>query len=130
MQTIIERTLIAETELTASGEATPAVIGNWLQLGSMTSPLSLFLVNDGDSISLSVTYQVGFIDVGDKFPSITAVTPGDGGVVSALTAVNIAGSKQHASISLAPGKYYRFIITNGDAVNGAASVALFGHHAF
>lgn len=128
MYQVMQAELITpDTALTISGGATPAVTGGYLLVSDMVSPMSLFLVNDGASTDLTVTYQIGFIDSGDcpTTPTITWVTPADGGTVTDLTNVNIATSKKHASISLACAKYYRFIVTNADAGN-IATVCLYG----
>jgi len=118
-----------DTVLTVAGGATPAVTGSAFSIENIVSPVSLILVNDGTSTSLSVTYQIGFVNSGDEgvAPTVTWVTPADGGAVADLTAANIAGSYKHASISLAVAKYYRFIVTNNDATGGhTATVCLFG----
>lgn len=132
---ITQRMLITiATVLTASGGATPAVTGNPIPIGSSGDGMSLFLSNSGASTSLSVTYQIGFFNQAaqmDKLDNLTWCTPDDSGVMgSALTAIDINASYAHGSTGgLAPGKYYRFIVTNNDAVNGA-TVSLFGQYQF
>lgn len=119
-----------DSVLTVSGGATPAVVGDTKNFSNMTSPLSLFLKNEGDSTDLSVTYEVGFVDEADKVAgTITWVTPADGGVVTGMTNKDIHGSQCHASVSLACGKYYRFTAINNDAVN-AAQVTMYANWQF
>lgn len=124
-----QRDLIApDTALTISGGTTPSVTGPAINVSDITSPISLFLVNDLTSDDLTVTYEIGFVDEGDEdkaMPTITWVTPADGGAVSDMTAKDCNASECHASISVAVAKYYRFIVTNNSA-GKTAQVSLFG----
>jgi len=132
-RSISQRDLIpSDTVLTKSSGATPSVTGPAIKMGSVVSPLGLFLVNEGDSTSLSVTYQVGYIDkasLGHEVsdPDVSWLTPADGGAVTDMTTVDINSSAKHASLAgLSCCKFYRFIVTNADTVNGA-TVSLYGH---
>jgi hypothetical protein len=127
MKDIQQWEAVKTTTLTASGGATPSVTGPTQYLGQVDSNFSCILENSGASTSLSVTYQIGFLATGiteeqavrDPSNYITWATPEDGGAVAGMTTLNIAGSNKHVSLTLAVCKWYRFIITNNDAVNGA-----------
>jgi len=118
---------VKETSLTVSGGATPSATGEALDFGKVDSNFSLILENSGQSDDLSVTYQIGYLEKGmteeqakrnpDDF--LKWITPADGGAVSSLTNVDCAGSAAHASLSLAVGKFYRFIVTNNSATKTA-----------
>ena len=118
--------IIPDSDLTVSGGATPAVTGRVVHVGDVVSPFSLFLKNEGNSTSLTVTYQIGFVDEADKGsdPTITWVTPADGGAIDDFAAVDINNNQKHASINLAVSEYYRFIVTNNDGGN-TAKVSLY-----
>lgn len=132
MRDIQQWDAVKKTTLTVSGGATPAVTGEYCDFAEVDSNFSLVLVNAGASTSLSVTYQLGYLADGvtehqaksDPATYITWMTPADGGAVAGMTAVNIAGSSVHVSLTLAVAKFYRYTITNNDAVNGADTVKL------
>jgi hypothetical protein len=113
------------TALTASGGATPSVTGQAVDIGKSDGNISLFLINAGDSTSLTVTYQFGYITrANEKTRTITWITPEGGGGIVNLTTVDIHGSSKHEAISVDPTMYIRFICTNNDAVN-AATMSLY-----
>jgi len=132
MRDIQQWDAVKKTTLTASGGATPSVTGEYCDFAEVDSNFSLVLINAGDSTSLTVTYQLGYLADGvtehqaksDPSTYITWMTPADGGAVATMTAVDINASVIHASLTLAVAKFYRFTITNNDAVNGADSVKL------
>ena len=115
------------TALTVSGGATPAVTGQWIDLGRSDGNISLFLQNAGTSQSLTVTYQFGYITrANEKDRVITAETPEGGGGIVNLTTVNIATGSIHEAITVDPTMHIRFICTNADAVGGrTATVSLY-----
>lgn len=132
MRDIQQWDAVKQTALTASGGATPAVTGKASNFGEVDSNFSLVLVNDGLADDLTVTYQLGYMadgvdeNMAEKDPDtyLTWITPTDGGAITALTSKDLAGSHLHASLTLAVCKYYRFIITNADAVNATTGVKL------
>ena len=115
------------TALTVSGGATPAVTGQWIDVGQSSGNISLVLENSLTSQDLSVTYQLGYIKRADeKVGTVTPITPADGGIVTDLTNANIPAGAQHGTISVATGMKYRFTVTNNDAVGGrTAGVTLY-----
>ncbi|MFW9872132.1 MAG: hypothetical protein ACFFG0_03445 [Candidatus Thorarchaeota archaeon] len=119
-------TLVRNQTLAQSGSITGRKL-TAREIGKSLSSISLFLQNTGLSTSLTVTYQIGFLppDVTQSDSNINWLTPSDGGDIPDLTTVNITTDNyKHKSISLAPGEYYRFIITeNGN--NTANNVALY-----
>ena len=131
MRDIQQWEAVKTTALTASGGATPSVTGELCVFTQVDSNFSLFLENSGSSTSLSVTYQIGYMADGVSEDNvmrdndlISWLTPADGGAVADMTTVDCSGSAIHASLTIAVGKWYRFIITNNDAGNSADSVRL------
>ena len=123
---------VKTTVLTASGGATPAVTGPAQKFTEVESDFSAVLVNAGLSTDLTVTYQMGYLGDGVSEDAalhdetlITWLTPQSGGTIARMTNANIPGDDIHADLSLSVGKYYRFTITNNDAVR-AATVRLVG----
>ena len=118
---IFEGNLLGSAKaLTVSGGATPSATTTKVNLEESQGLISLFLQNTGTSTSLTVTYQIGIdtLGYGDS-DDFLWMTPADGGAITDMTTVNIASSYVHASLSLAMGKYYRFVVTNVDGANTA-----------
>ena len=115
-----------EEALTVSGGATPSATTGAINIGGSTGSMSVILENEGTSDSLTVTYQIGVISDDDlnsdgkiDWRDIIWMTPTDGGALTALTTVDVAGSYAHESVNLAVSKYYRFIVANNSATKTA-----------
>lgn len=110
------------TALTVSGGLTPSVTGKWIECGSAGGDFSLILENSGVSISLTVTYELGYMkDINVPAETITAITPTVGGAIADLTAVDVTITAKHASISTATTKWIRFNCANNAAAQTAVT---------